>query len=120
MLLSRSSAGKGKSWLMAVRGTVDQIPIRLPLDSGATASIIFLDQVKRNNWEIKDSRVRIKTADNSIRSVIEITEPLKIDFNRNAVKMPLLVLEHDHDDVLLGLDWLRKTRAKLGLAMNIL
>lgn len=34
--------------------------------------------------------------------------------------MPLLVLEHDHDDVLLGLDWLRKTRAKLCPATNTL
>lgn len=27
--------------------------------------------------------------------------------------MPLLVLEHDNDDVLLGLGWLRIMRAKL-------
>ena len=89
---------------MAVRGTVDEIPMRLALDSGATASIIFLNQVRKNNWKINDSRVRIKNADNSIKAVVGIRDPLRIKVSGNAVRMPLLVLEHDHDDVLLGLD----------------
>jgi hypothetical protein len=101
-------------------GTVDEIPMRLALDSVATASIISLNQVRRNNWKINDSRVRIKNADNSIKAVVGITDPLKINVSGNAVRMPLLVLEHDHDDVLLGLDWLRITRAKLCPATNTL
>ena len=64
--------------------------------------------------------MRIKNADNSIKAVVGITEPLKINVSGNAVRMPLLVLEHDHEDVLLGLDWLRRTRAKLCPATNTL
>ena len=60
------------------------------------------------------STIQVKVANNMVSDVIGITNPLSIEFDQiSDCCLKLLVIDHDDHEVLLGLDWFRKTGAGL-------
>jgi hypothetical protein len=91
--------------MLYVRGTVQQIPMKLYFDTGATASIISARMVHQHQFLIKQSDLKIKSANNSITPVIGITETMEITIEGHSCLLSLLVMDHDDHDVLLGINW---------------
>jgi hypothetical protein len=106
--------------LLTVDGMVGDVRMQLSFDSGATASIISADVVNKHGFKILSSDVKIKTADNTVKKVVGITEPLNIDIRGHSCILELLIIDHEDHDVLLGLNWFRETGAGLFPAERLL
>lgn len=95
--------------LLCVSGYVNGHPIKFALDSGCTTSIISSKFVKKNGLNLNDSRIKIKTANNSISKVDGKTDSLKVDIEGHVCDLEFLVIDHEDNDGLLGLDWFMRT-----------
>jgi hypothetical protein len=91
--------------MLYVIGTVQQIPMKLYFDTGATASIISAKMVHQHQLLIKPSEIKIKSANNAITPVIGVTETMEITIDGYSCLLPLLVMDHEDHDVLLGINW---------------
>ncbi|RNA11779.1 hypothetical protein BpHYR1_009554, partial [Brachionus plicatilis] len=85
----------------------------MALESGCTTSILSRKFVERNKITVKESDIRIKTADNNIVKVNCKTETLKLNIEGHVCEIEFLVIDHDDSDGLLGLDWFMRTGASL-------
>ena len=92
----------------------------MSLDTGATVSIISKRVVDENKFKILPSDTRIKTADNSVSTVLGVTEKMEVDINGHTCNMEFLIIDHEDHDVLLGLDWFNLTGAAIYPAEGIL
>ena len=81
------------------------------IDSGATASIISYDCVKRNNIILSTSNLTYKTADNKINNVLGIVRNVLIKVEGKLSILDLVCIDHRDCDILLGLDWFKLTNA---------
>jgi len=113
-----------KDTILCVTGEIKGLSLKMALDSGATTSIISKEAVHKirqmNELKIEASGTKVKTADNNITHVEGITEPIRINVHGHVVFMQFLVMEHEDHDVLLGLDWFRKTGASISPAESTL
>ncbi|CAF0967703.1 unnamed protein product [Brachionus calyciflorus] len=62
---------------------------------------------------LNDSRIKIKTANNSISKVDRKTDSLKVDIDGHVCDLEFLLIDHEDNDGLLGLDWFMRTGASL-------
>ncbi|CAF1153123.1 unnamed protein product, partial [Brachionus calyciflorus] len=69
--------------------------------------------VKKYGLNLNDSRIKIKTANNSISKVDGKTDSLKVDIDGHVCDLEFLVIDHEDNDGLLGLDWFKRTGASL-------
>ena len=106
--------------MLKIRGSINDINVDFYFDSGATTSIISHRIVKLHNLQILPSTVQIKSANNSIDTVIGITDSLRINVENHICNLPLLIMDLDQYDVLLGLNWFQATKAGLYPAQKIL
>ena len=108
-----NSAEENNNSLLWIPGFLENIDVEMKcfLDSGATISIIAKNVVKKFSIPVLDTKVKIKTADNNVVEVTEITDLLKLTVHNNECKMQFLVVDHDDHDILLGLDWFKLTGA---------
>ncbi|CAF0980328.1 unnamed protein product [Brachionus calyciflorus] len=79
--------------LLYVSGYVNEHRIKFVVDSGCTTSVI-------------SSRFVKKTVDGK-------TESLRVDIEGNVCELDFLVIDHEDNDGLLGLDWFMRTGASL-------
>ena len=106
--------------MLKIKGTLNEINVDFFFDSGATTSIISQRIVKQHNLQILPSSVQIKSANNSVDTVIGITESLRINVENHICNLQLLIMDLDQYDVLLGLNWFQATKAGLYPAQKIL
>ncbi|RNA31453.1 hypothetical protein BpHYR1_010622 [Brachionus plicatilis] len=99
--------------LLYISATIDGIALTMALESGCTTSILSRKFVERNKITVKESDIRIKTADNNIVKVNDKTEALKLNIEGHVCEIEFLVIDHEDSDGLLGLDWFMSTRASL-------
>ena len=88
--------------MLKIRGSINDINVDFYFDSGATTSIISHRIVKLHNLQILPSTVQIKSANNSIDTVIGITDSLRINVENHICNLPLLIMDLDQYDVLLA------------------
>ena len=98
--------------LKCVTGTVNNVKLKLALDSGATCCIISARVARLNNFKILASDTKVKVATNEIENVVGITEPMVIDVQGHSCILELYVINHEDHDVLLGLNWFMATGAQ--------
>jgi hypothetical protein len=55
----------------------------------------------------------VKTADNTVSEVIGVTELMTVEIQGHICKLRYLVMDHEDQEVLLGLDWFIATGAAL-------
>ncbi|CAF1023560.1 unnamed protein product [Brachionus calyciflorus] len=99
--------------LLCVSGFVNGHSIKFDLDSGCTTSIISSKFVKKDGLNLNDSRIKIKTANKSISKVDGKTDSLKVDIEGHVCDLEFLVIDHEDNECLLGLDWFMRTGASL-------
>ncbi|CAF1142183.1 unnamed protein product, partial [Brachionus calyciflorus] len=63
----------------------------------------------KNNIEILRSDLKIRTANGMVCHISGITKPLEVDLSGHKCFIEFLVFDHEDHDVLLGLDWFKKT-----------
>jgi hypothetical protein len=63
---------------------------------------------------------QIKTADNVVKTVIGITDRVKINIAGQECELELIIIEHKDHDVLLGLDWFEKSGAGIYPATKVI
>ena len=106
--------------ILSTEALVDGHAVQVSFDSGATASIISNDVVKKYSLKTLTSDIKVKTADNSVSNVIGVTEEVTIEVHGHICKLSLLIMDHEDHDVLLGLNWFAATGAGLFPAEKIL
>ncbi|RMZ95048.1 hypothetical protein BpHYR1_019822, partial [Brachionus plicatilis] len=99
--------------LLYISATINGITLTIALDSGCTTSILSRKFVERNKITVKESDIRIKTADNNIVKVNGKTEALKLNIEGHVCEIEFLVIDHEDSDGLLGFDWFMRTGASL-------
>ena len=99
--------------LLSYEGLLDGIKIQMCFDSGATASIISNRAAQKYGIKIRPSDSKVQTVDGSINDVVGITDLLEIDISGIKCWLELLVIHHEGHEILLGLDWFKKTRVGL-------
>ena len=102
---------KDGSKILSINGTVEGKLVKCGLDSGCTNSIMSYDTVIKHNFNILQSDCKIKTADNSVSTVIGKTEPLELKVHNTYAVLSFMVIDHKDNDILLGLDWFAQTGA---------
>ena len=80
-------------------------------DTGASASFISLDTVKKYDLCMRECPTRYKTADGLIKSVLGIVHDVEIIVEQRSCFLDLVVIDHKDHDLLLGCDWFGVTRA---------
>jgi hypothetical protein len=109
-VMSINANGSAES-LLCVTGKVNGIPMKLFLDSGATASIMSHSAATKYNFNILPSNVQVKVADNMVVDVVGVTDPVTIEVQGHSCTLELFIMEHDDHEVLLGLNWFIATGA---------
>ena len=85
--------------------------VRIIVDTGASSSILSSRVQARLNIPIKKSSVQIRMANGATALVRGVTEEVTLEINDENHAVKFLVLDTDHHDILLGLDWLKNTGA---------
>ena len=93
---------KDGSKILSINGTVEGKLVKCGLDSGCTNSIMSYDTVIKHNFNILQSDCKIKTADNSVSTVIGKTEPLELKVHNTYAVLSFMVIDHKDNDILLG------------------
>ena len=62
-----------------------------------------------NNFEILPSSSRIKIATGTIYYASSKTKPIEVVLGNSRCLIEFVVFDHDDHDILLSLDWFRKT-----------
>ena len=106
--------------MLKIKGSIDDMPVDCYFDSGATTSIISHKIIKKYKIPILSSTVQIKSANNSVDTVIGITPLLCINFENHISHLQLLIMDLDQYDILLGLNWFQATKAGLYPAQKLL
>lgn len=99
--------------LLTLTGTINGHEVECAFDSGATSSVVSLRVVEQYGLKLKSSKTNVQSVFGEIKQVKGITEEVEISVAGRIVHMPLLVLEGQSHDVLLGLNWFRLTKAGL-------
>ena len=88
--------------ILSIKGTVE---VKLVCIN----SILSYETVIKHNFNILQSNCKIKTADNSVSTVIGKTEPLELKVHYSYAVLSFMVIDHKDNDILLGLDWFAQT-----------
>lgn len=80
------------------------IKVKALLDPGATISTISNKLVKQHRIAVRESDTVIQTINNSSKA-LGWTEAMEIDVHSHICKVPFYVIEKDHYDLILGLNW---------------
>ena len=100
--------------MLRVYGVLAGIPdVFCTLDCAASVSMMSLHTAKQNNFDILQSDIKIKSANNAITDVVGITKPLLIDIHGHATSIEFVILHNDDHEILLGLDWFMQTGASV-------
>ena len=113
-------ASSGENSILSTDALVNGNAVQVSFDSGATASIISSEVIKRYEMKTIPSDIKVKTADNSVINIIGVTEQVTIEVHGHICKLSLLIMDHEDHDVLLGLNWFAATGAGLFPAEKIL
>ena len=106
--------------LLTLNETINGHEVECAFDSGATSSVISLRVVEEYGLKIKNSKTNVQSVFGEIKQVKGITEDVELSIAGRVVQMPLLVLEGQNHDVLLGLNWFKLTRAGIFPATGVL
>ncbi len=66
------------------------------------------------------SQTQIRSANNSVNTVVGITPPLTINVKNHVCNLQLLIMDLEQYDVLLGFNWFQATKAGLYPAQKVL
>ncbi|KAK2417448.1 hypothetical protein QL285_039746 [Trifolium repens] len=91
-----------------LRGKIQEVPVVVLIDSGATHNFVSHDLVKKMNWPVDDSStMNIKLGDGSCSRTQGACKDLKIDMEGMKIEVDVQLFELGGVDVVLGIDWLR-------------
>jgi predicted aspartyl protease len=99
--------------LLTVNGHLNGNKVSFAIDSGATMSILSYKTAEKLGIEAKESNFKIKMANSIITNAIGITDELEINIQGHYCRLQFLVINHEDNDALLGLDWLVMTEASI-------
>jgi hypothetical protein len=95
---------------MTTEGHVEGKTInKIVFDIGATTSIMSEKIAKKHNFKINNSDAKVRVADDRIIDVVEETDKLMIDIKGHSCKLSFVVLNHNENDILLGIDYFNET-----------
>jgi len=107
------SASSNRKKVMNIQGNINHKQITCWIDTGATSSIMSCEAAKMLNLEVKNSDTKVRLADSSVSEVTGVTNPTIVEVKNVQVELKFLVLDNNSHAVLLGQDWLKKTKAIL-------
>lgn len=110
VLTSKTSKKKD---VLCAKTKVADLDIQSVIDSGATASIMSYNTVRKYGLEIQASTARIKSQNNAIESVKGVTRYLKVVVGGSECMIRFFITDNEDYDAILGLDWFYKTDAML-------
>ena len=104
----------------ATTGYVGGIKLKLGIDCGATHSVMNHMTAIKNNFDILPCNSRVKTATGAISYASGKTKPIEVVLGDSKCLMEFVVFDHDDNDILLGLDWFRKTNAGIFPSLGVI
>ena len=111
---------KNDMQLVSTSGYVNDTKLIFVLDTGATKSIISNEVVKKCGLKVIPTNRIIATADERKSQALGVTEPVHVNIHGITCNLSMTVLPIVEINVLIGLDWFRKTRAILDPTNQIL
>jgi hypothetical protein len=97
--------------VLRAKGSVDDLPMEMVLDTGASISIMSKEIAERHNFELFNSNIKIKSISGETIKPIGRTKEVNVKIDTNETKISFIVLESQEYDVILGIDWFNKTEA---------
>jgi hypothetical protein len=102
--------------LLTIDGTLDGIPLKMTLDSGASTSVVSESFVMSHNLTILESDVMVKLAHNEVIKVLGKTKPLTVEVKGHTCILSMYILPNSEFDCLLGLNWFYKMKVSIAPA----
>jgi len=106
-----------------VAAKIGNIGVKALVDTGAFYSCVSLDLIKRLKFESKiipvSQRKRLFTADGNVMNVLS-TVQLTLDIQEFQIPLTFCVLPRMQNDVILGIDFLKQTKANIDMHSQIL
>ena len=104
--------------LFKINGIVNGKLLSIAIDTGPRKSIMGLNSAKKYGFIIEESECLMKTADGVIKKVCGIIFNCEVSVKGRTCELDLIVIDHQENDILLGLDWFHKTGASICPAEN--
>lgn len=114
------TALSSKNSLLGTWAIVNGEKVKAYIDCGATTSIISYDIMRKFNWNINETGVKVKIADNAVRPAEGMSDELTVNIAGSIVRLPFIVLNHEDHEILLGLDYLRLSDTYFGANAEVL
>ena len=99
--------------LLNTSGTINGIPTKMTLDSGATTCVLSEQIARKHNFKILNSDVLVKLAHNEVVKVVGITEKLHVEVKGHTCDIEMYVLPNSDFECLLGLNWFLEMKVSL-------
>ena len=99
--------------LLSTQVFINERGVKGILDCGASISIMSADVAKRLKFRISPTNIKIKLADSTDTPVVGETEILSVNVSGIVVNLKFIVINNNHHDILLGLDWFLATGASI-------
>ena len=92
----------------ATTAYINNCEIEVVIDTAATQSVIPEYFVYVNKIPISGT-IPVQYENSNLQEIVSITKPIEISLNGHSTELGFLIIQRSN--VLLGVDWLRKTRA---------
>ncbi len=100
-----------RTHVLRAKGSVDDIPMEMVLDTGASISIMSKEIAERHSFVLFNSNIKIKSISGETIKPIGPTKEVNVKIDTNETKISFIVLESQENDVILGIDLFNKTEA---------
>jgi hypothetical protein len=106
-LLNLADQAKSKPQTMMFNGKIQEVPVLILVDSGATHNFIDQKLVCRMGWEVNhDSSMKIRLGDGFQTSTRGRCKEIEVDLGDFKVKCSPHLFELGGPDMVLGIEWL--------------
>ena len=94
--------------LLTTTAYINNCEIEVVIDTAATQSVIPEYFVYENKIPISGT-IPVQYGNSNLQEIVPITKPIEISLNGHSTELVFVIIQRSN--VLLGVDWLRKTRA---------
>jgi predicted aspartyl protease len=102
---------------LITKGYINGKEIEILIDSGAKKSVLPLAIVKKYDFPYKESKIKCLLGNGQSSGIEGVTKQLHVEVHNITCHLEFMILKRDN--ILLGVDWLNKTKAILDVSNQL-